>query len=126
VTRVRVRGGAGIAERMARRVMRGILRCPLCGRSGGELRDNHVACERCRAELAPTALQRWRAALGMSTADMARFARTTTMTIARALRGEPLGPRTSAKLERLTRIPASHFRAGEPSPFARPAEANEP
>jgi len=85
------------------------------------MRDNHVACERCREELAPTRFQLWRSALGLSVADIAAMLRMTQMTVHRALRGERIGARTAKKLAHLTRLPFELFREGEPSPFARKA-----
>jgi DNA-binding transcriptional regulator YiaG len=105
--------------RRAREVIRGIISCPLCGRSGGAIRAGHEACEKCRAELAPTKLESFRQILGLSVKDIATHAGVTTMTVHRALRGEPLGMRAARALSRVTRIPVEVLALGEPSPFRK-------
>lgn len=82
-----------------------------------------LVCTRCRLGdakdpgLAPTELHRWRIAAGLSLVELAEATRVSVPTLARALRGEPVGERTARKLERVTRIPCLHFLEGEPSPF---------
>lgn len=121
MTRIRIPGPrrGRIELRKAREIMRGLVRCPLCERSGGAIREGHEACEKCRADLAPTQLESFRKCLGLSVAEIAAYAGVTTMTIHRALRGEGLGKKAAAAIAKISRIAVEVLEAGEPSPFRR-------
>lgn len=101
-------------------LMRGIIACPICGRSGGHLREDHLVCEVCRSELAPTKLMMAREGVGWSVDELAEAAGVTTMTVHRALRGERLGKASAKALSKVTGVPIEVLRAGERSPFYRP------
>lgn len=102
----------------------GLIRCPLCGRSGGHIGAGESVCTRCRngvgdeLGLAPTRLHVWRVTLGWSVQEMAEAVGVSPETLARALRGDRVGARTASKLEALTGISREQLRLGEPSPFA--------
>lgn len=87
----------------------GILSCITCGRSGGNLLADRPECTRCRAQMAPTALQSWREATGLSVEDVAAAAGLVPFTVQRALRGEPMGPTAAASLSELTGIPVEEL-----------------
>lgn len=107
------------AERAVRSVAGSVLECAFCGRSAADQRAGTTVCERCRGELAPTKLRQWVACLGFSPAEVATWAGVSVPTLRRALRGEPMGARSAAKLSKLTKIDVTLLRAGEPSPLQR-------
>lgn len=118
MSRIRVPGPRRSALlRGARQALRGLVRCPLCQRSGGHMLDGHEVCSKCRAELAPTQFELWRRTLNLTVKEIAQHAGVTPMTIHRTLRGQPCGAVLAAKLSALSSVPAEVLEEGEPSPF---------
>lgn len=97
-------------------MLRSLLSCPLCGRSGGHLGRDCLVCSKCRGELAPTPLQAWREALGMTVAEVARLAGVAPSTWHRAAAGRPVGRAAAEAISQLTSVPADVLRAGVPPP----------
>lgn len=93
-------------------VLRGIISCPLCARSGGHMRRGARVCSKCEAQLRPTPLQAWRAATAISVEELARAARVSRDTLQVALRGEPVSARTAARLSKVTKIDPLLIRVG--------------
>jgi hypothetical protein len=88
--------------------------CPLCGRAGGHLGADREYCARCQQELAPTDLQAWREAAGVTVDEIAEACGCVPMTVKRALRGDPVSPLVAAALAELTGIDAAQFMSAEP------------
>lgn len=93
-------------------LLRGLVACPLCGRSGGHIRAGARVCARCEATYRPTALQSWRAATQMPVQELADRARVSRDTVQVALRGEPVSVRTAKRLGRVTKIDPALIRVG--------------
>lgn len=81
--------------------------CPVCARRNGRPTE---LCGRCRRELAPTVLDVVLDVLGWTVDELAEASGIARRTLLRAVRGQPVGPRTARRLAELMGVPASSFR----------------
>jgi len=106
---------AGDTLNIRRELERGLVRCLVCGRSGGHLVAGDRICSLCR----PTPLRRWLAAVGFTVAELAVAARVSRDTVQVALRGERISARAARALAAVTKIPVDQLRV------ARAKESDE-
>lgn len=98
------------AARREERMMRELVGCPICGRSGGARAAGKEWCHRCAADLEPTPLQAWSQATGFPLKDLPELTGLVKMTVMRAARGQRVSPEAAAALSRVTGIPLQAFR----------------